>query len=154
MRPLIALFSLLMALLSVAALAAADAPSPAPSPSPRDTDPITRRRAEEALAVHAATATKADSTADLNLLDRFAAVVAMIQEGDGFVAKDLAVEAGERYLAAGEKIKTFTAEERQILGARWATLQNSFTALGRILADSSGLEKAAAAAAIDPAPKQ
>ena len=147
MRPLIAL-------LSIATLTAVDAPSPASTPSPRDTDPVTRRRAEEALAAHAATSAKADSTADLNLLDRFAAVVAMIQEGDGFVAKDLAVEAGERYLAAGEKIKTFTPEERLALGARWATLQNAYTALGRTLAESTGLEKAAAAAAVDPAPMQ
>jgi len=144
----------LIVLLCVAAhVIAADPPAPAPIPSPRDTDPVTRRRAEEALAAYAATAATVTSTADLPLLDRFAAVVAIIQEGDGFAAKDLAVQAGERYLAAGDKIKTFTPDERLSLGARWTTLQNAYTALGRTLADSAVLEKAAAAAAVDPAAK-
>jgi len=136
----------LIMLVSSAALVAADAPTP----SPRDTDPVTRRRAEEALAAHAATSATSDNTADLQLLDRFATVVAMIQEGEGFIAKDLAVNAGERYLAAGAQIKTFTADERLSLGTRWTTLQNAYTALGRHLAGNNGLEKAAAAAAIEP----
>lgn len=133
------------ALILLACVAGATA---AEAPSPRDTDPVTRRRAEEALADHAAHSTKPTSTADLALLDRFTAVTTMVQEGEGFLAKQLAVEAGERYLAAAERLKGFSPEERQALGERWGALQTAYTALGRKLADSDGLEKAAAAAAI------
>jgi len=124
-----------------------------PTPSPRDTDPVTRRRAEEALAAHAASSAAPASTADLTLLDRFTAADTAVLEGQGFFAKQLAVQAGERYLAAAEQLKSFTPEERKALGERWAKLQAAFTALGRKLADSDGLEQAAAAAAVAPAPE-
>ena len=122
MRPLIVA-------LCVAGLAAAELPSP------RDTDPVTRRRAEAALAEHAQAAQPA-STADLGLLDRCAAVTTTVQEGEGLLAKQLAVAAGERFLAATALLKTFTKTEQQALGPHWTALQAAYTALGRTLAAS------------------
>ena len=136
MRPLILL---LMATLIGAA-------ESAPTPSPRDIDPVTQRRAQEALATHAAA--KPASTADLALLDRLTAAITAVQEGQGLLAKQAAMQAGERYIRAAELIKTFTPEERLACGERWTELEKAQTALGRALAESDGLERAAAAAAI------
>lgn len=119
----------LIALLCAAGLAAAD------TPSPRDTDPVTRRRAEAALAEHARPAPPV-SSADLGLLDRCAAVTTAVQEGEGFLAQQLTVEAGERFLTATQLLKSFTKTEQQALGARWTVLQAAYTALGRALATS------------------
>lgn len=134
----------LIALVCAAAMAAADTPAP----SPRDTDAVTRRRADEALAAHATATAKPSAPADLALLDRITGVDTVVKEGEAFLAKQLAVEAGERYLTAAELIKTFTPDERTTLSARWSALQTAYTALGRTLAESTGLEQAAAAAAI------
>jgi hypothetical protein len=124
-----------------------------PAVSPRDTDAVTRRRAEEALSAYAAEKAKPASTTDVGLLSRFAAAEATTLEGEGFLSKQQAVAAGERYLDAVKKMAAFAPEERQALGERWARLGNAVAALGRKLADSDALDKATAAAAVAAEPK-
>jgi hypothetical protein len=137
----------LIALACAAVLAGAEAPPP--QGSPRDVDALTRRRAEEALAAHSAAIAPA-APVDPALLDRLASVSGVIQEGAALAAKGQMAEAGDRYLAASELVKAFTAEERHALGARWASLQAGYTALGRGLAESAD----PAPEATPPAPAQ
>jgi len=131
--------------LAVASLGAAE--PTVPPAAGGEVDPITRRRAEEALRNLAAPAeTAPPAVADPALVERIQAVEAWLRECAILVDAGEMSAAGERFLKAAETLRGLSAEERQALGKRYRAAADRLGGFAR------GFAEAAGPVAGDPAP--
>lgn len=109
----------LLAGLIASSLIAAE-PAIPPSTAAGEVDPVTRRRAEEALqALATPSETMPAVTVDPALLARIQEVEAWLRECAILVEAGEQSAAGERFLKAATAVKAFSEDERRNLGKRY-----------------------------------
>jgi|GEM_PF-4079207 len=111
----------------------------APAPA-GDVDPVTQRRAEEALAALAAAEAKAEAAVpagplDPALSDQIATIEGWFREIAILLDKNETAAAGERFLLASDALKAFTSEQRATLGRRYDLARERLQGFARTFAE-------------------
>jgi len=111
----------------------------APAPA-GDVDPVTQRRAEEALAALAAAEAKAEAAVpagplDPALSDQIASIEGWFREIAILLDKNETAAAGERFLLASDALKAFTSEQRATLGRRYDLARERLQGFARTFAE-------------------
>ncbi len=111
----------------------------APAPA-GEVDPVTQRRAEEALTALAAAEAKAANAVpavpmDPELSDTIATIEGWFREIAILLDKNEAAAAGERFLLANDALKALTVEQRATLGRRYDLARERLQGFARTFAE-------------------
>ncbi len=111
---------------------------------PTAADEVVHRRAEEAMRAYqdadgSAPAVPAEPL-DAATADAIAEIETLLSEGEAFIkTPEFALKAGDCFVAAAQRLRALTAEQRRALGKRAGGASTRLTALGRALAASTSL---------------
>lgn len=118
-------------------LSAAEPVVGAPAPA-GDVDPVTQRRAAEALAELAAAAeVEPAGPVDPVLAERMAGIEGWLREIALLLDKNEPAAAGERFLLASEALKALEADQRAALGRRYLLARDRLQGFARAFADDA-----------------